>query len=135
MIWTAALGGELCGSCELPFRADEPIALLTSKLLKRCPRCVFPAEVDQAAVDAVVASREAECAANAANSQTAFKGGAPVLQGFAQATDTAADGLNQLLKNEAGILGVRRSPKLPPVKAPLPFAEVAGSLHPTSESD
>jgi hypothetical protein len=134
MIWTAAVGGEVCGGCQMPFRADEPLALLTAKKLKRCQHCAG-APVDQAAVDAVIHTREADRAKDTVNAGIAFKGGAPVLQGFAQATEAASDGLNQLLKHEAGILGVRRSPKLPPVKSPLPFAEVAGSLPYSSESD
>ena len=110
MTWTAAVGGESCGGCDLPFKTNEPMALLTAKLLKRCALCVSPAPIDYAAVDAVLAAREAERAAQTASESTVFKGGAPVLTGFVPAAEATDRGTSQ---------------RLPPVRPPLPFAKVA----------
>ena len=121
MTWTAARGGEICGGCSLPFNPNEPMALLTAKQLKRCQHCAG-APVDAAAVDAVLAAREAEQRQQAVT-ETPLRDGAPVLEGFLPAAAAAGDGLNQLLKTQ-GVQGVRRS-RAPEPPAPKPFHEVA----------
>ena len=117
MIWTAALGGEICGGCGLTFTPDQALGLLTSKALKRCELCAAPSPVDQGAVEAVIAERTARWAEQA-NAQITKPGHAhaPVLDGFTAAGDVAQSGLNNLLKFTGGIKGVRR---------PKPFHEVS----------
>jgi hypothetical protein len=119
--WTAALGGEVCGGCRVAFQANNPIALLTAKKLLRCELCVKPTPVDQAAVDAVIAERETERLRQIAGQVTKpGKAFAPMLPLSA----AAESGLNELLKNEAGIVGVRRSRPVNP-RPPQPHATVA----------
>lgn len=121
MKWTAALGGEVCGGCNTAFHANNPIALLTAKGLRRCELCVAPTPVDQEAVDAVIAERESERMRQLAGQVTKpGKAFAPMLPLSA----AASSGLNDLLKNEAGIVGVRRSRPVNP-RPPQPHATVA----------
>ncbi len=121
MKWTAAVGGEVCGGCNTAFHANNPIALLTPKQLRRCELCVAPTPVDQTAVDAVIAERESERVRQLANQVTKpGRAYAPMLP----LGDAAPSGLNELLKNEAGIVGVRRSRPVNP-RPPQPHATVA----------
>lgn len=107
MTWTAALGGEECGSCRTVFAANAPIALLTAKHLRRCAACVQPTPVDQAAVDAVIAERESERTRQIAGQVTKpGKAFAPMLP-------------LSLLRDTGGIKGIR------PTKSPKPFSKVA----------
>lgn len=119
MIWTAALGGEVCGGCHAAFHPNNPIALLTSKQLRRCSLCVHPTPVDQAAVDAVIAERESERLRQIAGQVTKpGKAFAPMLP----LSEVAESGLNDLLRDTGGIRGIR------PTKPPKPFHEVAVAL-------
>jgi len=120
--WTAALGGEVCGGCNTAFHANNPIALLTAKQLRRCELCVAPTPVDQAAVDAVIAERESERLRQIANQVTKpGKAFAPMLP----LSEVAESGLNDLLKHTGGIKGVtRRSQPVNP-RPPQPHATVA----------
>lgn len=128
MTWTAAVGDEVCGGCSLPFRPNEPMALLTSKQLKRCQQCAG-APVDAAAVDAVLAARDA---AQHRPAETPLRAGAPVLEGFLPASAAAGDGLNQLLKTQ-GIQGVRRNPPINP-RSVQPHSTVAHVADPKSRA-
>jgi len=120
--WTAKPLPVRCGYDEghlVPAR--QPIYMAAGKF----PRCEVHAPdyalVDHVAVDAAIHALEATEAAQASRSATTFKGGAPVLPGFASASSAAAAGLNDLLKHTAGIKGVRRRP----TPAPQPFDVVA----------
>jgi len=123
VIWTAALGGEVCGGCNTAFQPNNPIALLTAKQLRRCELCVAPTPVDQAAVDAVIAERESERLRQIAGQVTKpGKAFAPMLP----LSDVAQSGLNDLLKHAGGIKGVtkRRSEPVNP-RPPQPHSKVA----------
>lgn len=124
MTWTAAVGGEVCGGCDLSFRENQPIALLTTRLLKRCELCVAPAEVDWAAVDAVLAAREAARAKDAVSANIAFKGGAPVLAGFSDPPAAMAPAST----------GRGADVRLPAPKPVLPFAKIADTLPPSFDN-
>lgn len=56
--WSIAFGDELCGFCGKPFTDGDPIQLLTRFKKRRCTSCCV-GEIDQAAVDAARAHREA----------------------------------------------------------------------------
>lgn len=105
MIWTAARKGQSCPVCSHVFAADEPMALLTARRLKRCAICVMPATPDWDAVHREIEARRAiQTGEDVTNIRHTF--------------DRVAPGsLNEALKN-FGIKGVRRSK----VK---PYAEVA----------
>jgi hypothetical protein len=116
MTWTAALGTEECGACHGKFLVNAPIALFTSKGLRRCAPCVAPIPVDQAAVDAVIAERESERQRQIVGQVTKpGKAFAPMLP----LSSVADAGLNTLLRDTGGIKGIR------PTKSPKPFSKVA----------
>ncbi len=105
MIWTAAYGHESCPACGHRFVRDEPMALLTSRRLKRCAPCVSPDPVDWDAVHAVTEQRRAQ------------RTGEPVGNVREQFEHVTPGSLNEVLKNY-GIKGVRRSKV-------RPYSEVA----------
>lgn len=123
MKWTAALGGEVCGGCNTTFQVNNAIALLTAKQLRRCELCVAPTPVDQDAVDAVIAERETERLRQMAGQVTKpGKAFAPMLP----LGEAAPQGLNKLLLNTGGILGIRPSRSQPVnPRPPQPHSKVA----------
>jgi hypothetical protein len=96
MTWTAAYGHERCPSCSHVFDADEPMALLTAKQLRRCRQCVSGATVDWDAVHAAIEQRRAQ------------RTGEPVVSVGRDFSSALPGSLNDALKR-FGIKGVRKS--------------------------
>lgn len=104
MTWTAARGHERCANCGHALEKDEPMALLTSRNLKRCAPCVSPSPVDWDMVHLIIEARK-EIAT-----------GEPVTnirQAFGRLGDSD---FHSVLQQGGGILGRKR---------PKPYAAVA----------
>lgn len=138
--WTAFNADVECGSERHVIVKLQPVYDMTKPGGKRRYRCQGHAPVeytssDQAVVDAANHAIEADEAARSANTNIAFKNGAPVLEGFTALGNAAGtqEDLHALLKRQ-GIKGYRRDRVSPP-RPPKPYAAIAGSLPASTDHD